>query len=44
MPWRTKKLTGIFDADRPNALIMYAMKDEALVVEPDGADWVIRAR
>ncbi len=41
---RAKKLTGIFDADRPNALIMYAMNDEALVVEPDGDNWVIRAR
>jgi transmembrane sensor len=39
-----KQLTGIFDADRPQAVIGYAMRDESLSVEPDGRNWVIRAR
>jgi transmembrane sensor len=39
-----KRLTGIFDADRPAALILYAMKDESLVVEPKGDEWIIRGR
>ncbi len=40
----SRQLTGIFDADRPKALILYAMKDETLVVSPDGDHWVIGAR
>lgn len=39
-----KRMTGIFDADRPTALIMYAMKDESLIVEPKGDEWTIRTR
>ena len=35
---------AVFDADRPQALILYASKDEALSVEADGENWVIRAR
>ncbi len=35
---------AVFDADRPQALILYAAKDEALSVEADGENWVIRAR
>jgi len=38
------QLSGIFDADRPQALMLYAVKNEALAVEPDGKDWVIRVR
>ncbi len=37
-------LTGIFDADRPQALMLYAAKNDALAVEPQGSDWVIRAK
>lgn len=40
----SKRLTGIFDADRPSALVMYAMKDESLVVEPKEGEWIIKAR
>jgi len=38
------RLTGIFDADRPQALVLYALKSNSLDVEPDGNDWVIRER
>jgi transmembrane sensor len=38
------RLTGIFDADRPQALILYALKSSTLDVEPVGNDWVIRER
>lgn len=38
------ELTGVFDADRPNALILYATKQAALVVSRDGSNWIIRAR
>lgn len=41
---REMQLSGIFDADRPQALMLYAAKSDSLAVEPDGADWVIRAR
>lgn len=37
-------LSGIFDADRPQALMLYAAKSSELAVEPDGNDWVIRGR
>ncbi|HEY4214152.1 MAG TPA: FecR domain-containing protein [Steroidobacteraceae bacterium] len=36
--------TAVFDADRPQALILYASREDSLSVEPDGDDWVIRAR
>jgi len=39
-----KILTGIFDADRPQSLMLYAAKDDSLEVQPDGNNWVIRAR
>jgi transmembrane sensor len=39
-----KRLTGIFDADRPQSLILYSAQDESLVVEPEGSNWVIRSR
>jgi len=35
---------AIFDADRPQALILYVSKDDSLTVEPDGTDWIIRPR
>lgn len=37
-------LTAVFDADRPQGLMLYATKSEALTVEPDGKNWIIRAR
>jgi len=37
-------LSGIFDADRPQALMLYAAKNAEFAVEPDGNDWVIRRR
>jgi len=40
----SRRLTGIFDADRPSALVMYAMKDESLLVEPKEDEWIIKAR
>jgi transmembrane sensor len=39
-----KRLTGIFDADRPQALVLYAAQDESLKVEPAGTNWVIRGK
>lgn len=41
---REIQLSGIFDADRPQALMLYAAKNDALAVEPEGNDWVIRGR
>jgi transmembrane sensor len=38
------ELTGVFDADRPNALILYAAKQPSLVVSHDGDNWTVRAR
>jgi transmembrane sensor len=38
------RLTGIFDADRPQALILYALRSNTVDVQPDGNDWVIRER
>ena len=35
---------GIFDADRPQALMLYAAKNAQFTVEPEGNDWVIRGR
>lgn len=37
-------LSGIFDADRPQALMLYAAKSADFAVEPEGDDWVIRSR
>jgi len=37
-------LSGIFDADRPQALMLYAAKSAEFAVEPEGNDWVIRGR
>lgn len=37
-------LSGIFDADRPQALMLYAAKSPEFAVEPEGNDWVIRGR
>lgn len=41
---RDIQLSGIFDADRPQALMLYAAKNPELSVEPEGNDWVIRGR
>lgn len=41
---RDIQLSGIFDADRPQALMLYAAKNAQLTVEPEGNDWVIRGR
>jgi transmembrane sensor len=38
------ELTGAFDADRPTALILYAIKQTSLDVQQDGDNWVIRAK
>lgn len=37
-------LSGVFDADRPQALVLYAARSSELAVEPAGNDWVIRGR
>jgi transmembrane sensor len=37
-------LSGIFDADRPQALMLYAAKSAEFSVTPEGNDWVIRGR
>jgi transmembrane sensor len=37
-------LSGIFDADRPQALILYAASNARVTVEPRGSDWVVRAQ
>jgi transmembrane sensor len=37
-------LSGIFDADRPPALMLYAARNPELTVEPVGNNWVIRDR
>ena len=41
---QNKRISGIFDADRPQALIIWAARDDSLVVQPKGDNWVIRAR
>lgn len=41
---RDIQLSGIFDADRPQALMLYAAKNAEFSVEPEGNDWVIRGR
>lgn len=41
---RDIQLSGIFDADRPQALMLYAAKNAEFTVEPEGNDWVIRGR
>jgi transmembrane sensor len=37
-------MTGIFDADHPQAIILFAQKNDGLAVQQDGNNWVIRAR
>ena len=41
---RDIQLSGIFGADRPQALMLYAAKNAELSVEPEGNDWVVRGR
>jgi len=38
------QMTGIFDVDHPQAIILFAQKNESLSVEPDGDNWIIRSR
>ena len=38
------ELTGVFDADQPTELVLYAMKQDSLVVDHEGNNWVIRQR
>jgi len=38
------QMTGIFDADHPQAIILFAQKNDALTVAPEGENWVIRSR
>jgi transmembrane sensor len=38
------ELSGAFDADRPNVLVLYAMKHPNLTAQPDGDNWIIRAK
>ena len=39
-----QRLTGIFDADRPQSLILYASQEDSLQVRPVGDDWVVSGR
>lgn len=41
---RELRLSGVFDVDRPQVLLMYALTNEKLTVLPDGDDWLIRSR
>jgi len=41
---RDTQLSGIFDPDRPQVLMLYAAKNAEFSVEPEGNDWVIRGR
>jgi len=38
------ELTGTFDADRPSALILYALRQTSLEVASDGDNWIIRPK
>jgi len=38
------RLSGVFDADRPQALMLYAAKSTEFAVAPAGNDWVIHGR
>jgi ferric-dicitrate binding protein FerR (iron transport regulator) len=40
----TMEMTGIFDTDHPQAIILFARKNETLLVEAEGENWVIRSR
>jgi len=39
-----KRLTGIFDADHPRSLIVYAQQFDTLSVEQHGSEWLITQR
>lgn len=41
---REKKFSGVFDADHPEILALYAAKDDSLAVAPEENRWVIRSR
>jgi len=38
------QITGTFDADRPQAILLFAQKHPSLLTEPDGSHWIIRSR
>jgi len=40
---QTKRLSGTFDALQPQSLLLYLQKDETVVVEPSGKDFIVRA-
>jgi len=39
---RQKQITGIFDADHPQAIALFAGKDDSVIAESVGDAWVIR--
>jgi len=41
---REKRFSGVFDADHPEILALYAARDDSLVVAPEENRWVIRSR
>lgn len=41
---RTQRLSGVFDADYPDALLKYLASDGSIIVEHDGDDVLIRLR
>lgn len=41
---RQKTFSGVFDADHPEILALYAAKDDSLAVAPEENRWVIRSR
>jgi transmembrane sensor len=41
---RTQRFSGVFDADYPEALLMYLASDSTIIVDRDGDDVVIRPR
>jgi len=38
------QMTGIFDADHPQAIVLFARRNDTLSVQPEGENWVIRSR
>jgi len=41
---REKLVSGIFDVDRPQSIVLFAQEDPSLAVEPNADGWVIRSR
>jgi transmembrane sensor len=40
----TMEMTATFDADHPQAIILFARKNDTLSIEAEGENWVIRSR